>query len=75
MLKQDEAPLSENGYSTDPVERSTDSTASTAESPWPNGSMLPTLDEEETLKEYKISVKKDMHMRYARQKEPVVIPN
>ena len=38
--EQDEAPLSESGYSTDPVERSTDSTASTAESPWPNGSML-----------------------------------
>jgi hypothetical protein len=72
--EQDEAPLSESGYSTDPVERSTDSTASTTESPWPDGSMLP-IDAEETFKEllYKISVKKDMHMQYARQKEPVVI--
>ena len=72
--EQDEAPCSENSYSTDATEQSMDSTASTTESPWPNASMLPALDEDETLKEYKVTIKEDMHMWYARKKEPVVIP-
>jgi len=73
LQEQDEAPCSENSYSTDTMEQSMDSTASTAESPWPNGSMLPAGDEEEALKEYKGTIKEDLHMSYARKKEPVVM--
>ena len=36
--------------------------------------MLPALDEDEILKEYRVTIKEEMHLRRAKKKEPVVIP-